>query len=72
MEQIPKEYQLLCPGCGKILDMRDILVLSHGWIEGDNIVCYLDEGEHAIPYSGSQKVGEPIFWTKDKKPIDLN
>jgi len=70
--QIPKEYQLLCKGCGKILDMRDINVLSHGWIEGDQIVCYLDEGEHAITYSGSQKIGEPIFWTKDKEPINLN
>jgi len=25
-----------------------------------------------IPHSGSQKVGEPIFWTKDKKAIHLN
>ncbi|MCK9281579.1 MAG: hypothetical protein M0P71_13215 [Melioribacteraceae bacterium] len=71
-KEIPKEHQLVCPGCGQILDMRDISVLSHGWIEGDSIVCYLDEGEHAIPYSGSQKRGEPILWTKDKEPINLN
>ena len=72
MKKIPKEHQLLCEGCGKILDMRDINCLLHGWIEGDQIVCYLDDGEHAIPYSGSQKKGEPIFWTKDKEPINLN
>lgn len=72
MSEIPSEYQLFCPGCGKILDMRDVNVLSHGWTEGDQIVCYLDEGEHAIPYSGSQKVGEPIFWDKDKNPTFLN
>ena len=71
-EKIPKEYQLKCPGCGKILDMRDISVLFHGWIEGDNIICYLDKEEHVISYSGSQKIGEPVFWTKDKEPINLN
>ena len=66
--EIPKEHQLLCKGCGKILDMRDASVLSHGWIEGDEIVCYDDE----IEYSGSIKKGDSTFWTKDKKPININ
>jgi len=66
---IPKEHQLKCEGCGKILDMRDVNVLSHGWIENGIIVCY-DEVD--LPYSSSKKVGEPVQWTKDKQPIDLN
>lgn len=66
---IPKEYQLKREGCGKILDMRDINILSHGWIEDGEIVCYEEEN---IPYSGSQKTGESVYWTKDKKRIDLN
>ena len=66
---IPKEHQLLCKGCGKLLDMRDPSVLSHGWIEDGEIVCY-DEPD--IKYSGSQKIGDSTFWTKDKKPINLN
>lgn len=72
MTEIPKEYQLKCEGCGKILDMRDVNIISHGWIEDGMIVCYLDEGEHSIPYSGSQMIGEPIFWTKDKESININ
>jgi len=69
MIDIPKEYQLKCSGCGKVLDMRDVNVLSHGWIESGIIVCY-DEVD--LPYSSSKKVGEPIEWTKDKNPITLN
>lgn len=68
--EIPKEHQLKCPGCGKILDMRDPSILSHGWIEGDEIVCYDDDPP--IPYSSSQKIGDNIQWTTDKKPINLN
>ena len=49
--------------------MRDINVLSHGWIEEGKIVCY-DEVD--LPYSSSQKVGDSTLWTKDKKPIGLN
>ena len=67
--EIPKKHQLLCKGCGKILDMRDISVISHGWIEGDKIVCYDDE---PIEYYGSKKMGDSVFWTKDKKRVDLN
>ena len=66
---IPKEHQLKCEGCGKILDMRDPSILSHGWIEDGEIVCY-DE-EH-IKYSSSKKVGDSVLWTADKKPIHLN
>ncbi len=43
--------------------------MCHGWIEDGEIVCYDDE---KISYSGSKKVGESIFWTKDKKPIGLS
>jgi hypothetical protein len=70
MKEIPKEHQLICKGCGQTLDMRDINILSHGWIEDGKIVCYLDEDP--LPYSGSQKIGDPIFWTPDKEPINLN
>jgi len=66
---IPKEHQLKCEGCGKILDMRDPSILSHGWIEGDEIVCY---DEEPIPYSSSKKVGDSFLWTKDKQPIGLS
>jgi len=67
--KIPKEHQLKCEGCGKTLDMRDPSILSHGWIENDEIVCYEEE---KIPYSSSQKIGDSILWTTDKKPIHLN
>ena len=67
--EIPKEHQLKCQGCNKILDMRDPSILSHGWIEEGKIVCY-DEGP--IPYSSSKKVGDNIQWTPNKKPIHLN
>lgn len=66
--KIPIEHQLKCEGCGKILDMRDASVLAHGWIENGEIVCYDVE----IPYSGSNKIGYPVFYTKDKKEINLN
>lgn len=68
MNIIPIEHQLKCEGCGKILDMRDASILGHGWIEDGEIVCYDDN----IQYSGSKKVGEPVFYTKDKKEIFLN
>ena len=67
-QNIPLEYQITCPVCGKILDMRDINTLSHGGIEEGKGVCYDED----IPYSGSQKIGEPIFWDKNKKPTFLN
>jgi len=66
---IPTEHQLKCEGCGKILDMRDTNVLSHGWIEDGKIVCY---DEVNFPYSSSKKVGDSTLWTKDKKLIGLN
>ncbi len=65
---IPKEHQLKCEGCGKILDMRDASVLAHGWIENGAIVCY----DVDIEYSSSKKIGESTEWTKDKKNINLN
>ena len=68
-KNIPEEYQLKCEGCGKILDKRDPSILSHGWIENGEIVCYDEEN---IPYNGSRKIEEPIYWTKDKKSIYLS
>ena len=67
--KIPKEHQLKCGGCGKILDMRDASILSHGWIEKGEIVCFDDV---KVPYSSSKKKGDSLEWTKDKKPINLN
>ena len=69
MSDIPKEHQLVCGGCGKVLDMRDPSCLSHGWIEDGKIVCY-DEPE--IPYTYSMKVGDNVAYTKDKNPLNLN
>jgi len=67
--QTLKEYEFRCKGCGKILDMRDISILSHGWIEDGIIICY---EEKPIEYSSSMKVGESIQWTSNKTPIHLN
>ena len=66
---IPKEHQLKCEGCNKILDMRDPSILSHGWIEDGEIVCY---DEKPIEYSGSKKKDDSTYYTKDKQPINLN
>jgi hypothetical protein len=68
-KEIPIEHQLKCDGCGKLLDMRDPSILSHGWIENGLIECY---DEDPIPYSSSIKVGDSVQWTSDKKPIHLN
>ena len=68
--KIPKEHQLECSVCGQIIDMRDLSqVFAHEPCDGthkdyDNI--------EQIPYSGSMKIGEPIYWTKDKQPIGLS
>lgn len=66
---IPLEHQLKCEGCGSMLDMRDPSILSHGWIEGGEIICYPNE---PIPYSSSRKLGDSTQWTADKKAINLN
>lgn len=66
---IPEEHRLKCKGCGKILDMRDPSILSHGWIETGRMVCY-DQVE--VLYSSSKKVGDTIQWTANKKMIHLN
>ena len=68
--KVPKEHQLECPVCGQIIDMRDLSqVLAHEPCDGtpkdyNNI--------EKIPYSGSAKIGEPIYWTKDKRAIGLS
>lgn len=66
---IPEQYQIKCEGCGQVLDMRDISVLSHGWIENGEIVCYDDT---ILSYSSSKKIGESIEWTSKKELIHLN
>lgn len=48
--------------------MRDPSCLGHGWIEGDDIVCY----DADITYSRSKEVGSSVEWTKEKEPIHLN
>lgn len=68
-KEIPKEHQLKCEGCGKVLDMRDPSILSHGWIVDGKIECY---DEEPIEYSSSKKIGDNIQWTADKNPIHLN
>lgn len=68
--KIPKEHQLKCEGCGQILDMRDISVLGHGWIEDGEIKCY--DTEEKVSYSGSKKQGSEVYYTNDKKEINLN
>jgi len=67
---VPKGHQLICSDCGQIIDMRDLSqVFAHEPCDG--IQKNYDEIEQ-IPYSGSHKIGEPIFWTKDKRPIHLS
>lgn len=70
---IPKEHQLECATCGEILDMRDLgQVLSHGqWDPAANDFICLNKPID-VEYGTSRKVGDPVEWTKDKKPINLN
>lgn len=66
--EIPKEHQLKCAGCGEMLDKRDASVLSHGWIQDGEIVCYGDK----VEYNSSRNIGCPTQWTKNKQSINLN
>lgn len=68
--KVPKKPQLICSDCGQVIDMRDLSqVFAHEPCDG--VQKDYDNIEH-IPYSGSQKIGDPVFWTKDKKEINLN
>jgi hypothetical protein len=68
--KIPKEHQLICPDCGQVIDMRDLnQVFAH---ENCNGIPIDYDNMEQIPYSGSQKIGDSVEWTKDKKPITLN
>lgn len=74
---IPQEHQLVCPTCGKIIDMRDLgQVLCHGFMnkETGKYECMSDEEIAAldVPYSSSKKVGDSVEWSKGKERIDLN
>jgi len=69
-KEVPKKHQLICSDCGQVIDMRDLSqVFAHEDCNG--IPIDYDKMEQ-IEYSGSQRIGEPIFWTKDKEPINLN
>ena len=73
--EIPKEHQLICNQCGKVLDMRNLgQVFSHGVGNGDcTYYCLADEDELDIEYDGCQKVGVPLYYPKGQnKPISLN
>ena len=67
---IPKIHQLKCQNCGQIIDMRDLSqVFAH---EECNSIP-VDYGKiEQIEYGGSQQIGDPIFWTRDKRAINLN
>ena len=70
---IPQEHQLKCPTCGATIDLRDLgQVLSHGmW--NDYTERYECKPEpQTVQYETSRKIGDPVEWTKDKKPINLN
>lgn len=69
MSDIPKEYQIECKGCGKILDMRNPNIMAHGWRENGKIVCY--DGE-PITYASSMEKGGDVQWTAEKQPLHLN
>lgn len=68
--KVPKEHQLKCAICGQIIDIRDLSqVFAHEPCDGtqkdyDNI--------KQISYSGSVKIGKPIYWTRDKQAIGLS
>ena len=67
---IPKKHQLKCSNCGQIIDMRDLSqVFAHEDCGG---VPVDDNRIKQVLYSGSREIEEPVFWTKDKKKIDLN
>ena len=70
MGNIPKIHQLRCQNCGQIIDMRDLSqVFAH---EECNGIPHDNGKIHQISYSGSQRIGDNIFWTKDKNKINLN
>lgn len=67
--KIPKIHQLICSDCGQIIDMRDLSqVFAH---ENCNGIPVDYEKIEQIPHSGSQRIGEPIMWTKDKNQYTL-
>ena len=73
--EIPKEHQLICNSCGKVLNMRNLgQVFSHGVGNGDGTYyCLQDEDEIDIEYGGSVKIGSSLYYLKgDDNPINLN
>ena len=70
---IPAEHQLECRTCGQILDMRDLgQMLSHGQWNRETQRYECQDEPRDVEYTSSRKVGDPIEWTKDKTPINLN
>ncbi len=73
MSEIPKEHQLECRTCGKILDMRDLgQVLAHGWWNESQGRYVCDDQPRDVEYTASRKVGDQVEWSRDKKPTNLN
>lgn len=74
-ENVPKEHQLICNTCGKILDMRDLgKILSHGIGRGDGTYyCLSKDEEIDIEYDGSGRIGSSLYYPKrENKPLNLN
>lgn len=73
--EIPKEHQLICPTCGKVLDMRNLgQVLSHAVGNGDGTYyCLRNEEELDIEYDGCTKIGTAMYYPKgSNNAISLN
>lgn len=59
-----------CSVCGQDIDCRDLSqVFAHEPCDGNHKDYNTVE---QIPHNGSQKIGEPIFYAKNKLEINLN
>lgn len=67
IEEIPEEHKQHCGVCDRDYDARDLGQVLYHMTE----VCVTDEKPKDLKYS-SRKIGEPVQYTKDKKPINLN
>lgn len=68
-----KEHHITCPTCGGTIDCRDLdQVLAHGnWDETlQRYVC--DVVPKPVEFSSARKVGDPVEYPKNGKPINLN
>ena len=67
------DHKLICPTCGAEIDLRDLgAVMSHGlWNEASQRHECNPE-PIIVEFSSARRVGDPVEWTRDKKPINLN